>query len=67
MQESLGPCYKTVIGGKERLFPNYHMSVEKYTDTLEAVGANVMATIDIPKLRQGVEPGALLVWAKKPK
>ena len=67
MQESLGPCYKSVIAGKERFFPNYHTSVEKYTDTLEAVGVNVVAAIDLPKLREGVEPGALLVWAKKPK
>ena len=66
MQESLGPCYKAVIAEKERFFPNYHASVEKYTDTLEAVGANVVAAIDMPKLRQGVEPGGLLVWAKKP-
>jgi ubiquinone/menaquinone biosynthesis C-methylase UbiE len=67
MQTSLGPCYKAVIAGQERFFPNYHMSVEKYTDTLEAVGVNVVAAIDIPKLRQGVEPGGLLVWAKKSK
>jgi ubiquinone/menaquinone biosynthesis C-methylase UbiE len=66
MQASLGPCYKADIAGKERFFPNYHMSVEKYTDTLKAVGANVVAAIDIPKLRQGVEPGGLLVWAEKP-
>jgi ubiquinone/menaquinone biosynthesis C-methylase UbiE len=67
MQASLGPCYKVVIAGKERFFPNHHTSVEEYTDTLETVGANVVAAIDIPKLRQGVEPGGLLVWAKKPK
>jgi ubiquinone/menaquinone biosynthesis C-methylase UbiE len=67
MQTELGPGYKADIAGKERFFPNYHMSVEKYTDTLEAVGANVVAAIDIPKLRQGVEPGGLLVWATKPK
>jgi ubiquinone/menaquinone biosynthesis C-methylase UbiE len=67
MQTSLGPCYKVVIAGKERFFPSYHMSVEKYLDALEAVGATIVAAIDIPKLRQGVEPGALLVWAKKPK
>jgi len=67
MQAELGPYYKTDIAGKERFFPNYHMSVEKYTDTLEAIGVNIVAAIDIPKLRQGVEPGDLLVWAKKPK
>ena len=67
MQTELGPYYKADIAGQEQFFPNYHMSVEKYTDTLEAVGMNVVAAIDIPKLRQGVEPGALLVWAKKPK
>lgn len=66
-QTELGPHYKVDIAGKERFFPNYHMSVKKYPTTLEAVGMNVLAAIDIPKLRQGVEPGELLVWAKKPK
>ena len=56
-----------VIDEKEQFFPNYHISVEKYTDTLEAVGANVVVARDLPKLRQGVEPGELLVWAKKPR
>ena len=67
MQETLGPRYNVVIDEKEQFFPNYHISVEKYTDTLEAVGANVVVALDLPKLRQGVEPGELLVWAKKPR
>ena len=66
MQTELGPGYQVDIAGKERFFPNYHMSVEEYLDTLAEVGANVVAAIDIPKLREGVEPGGLLVWAKKP-
>ena len=37
------------------------------TDVLETVGADVVAAIDIPMLREGIEPGGFLLRARKAK
>jgi ubiquinone/menaquinone biosynthesis C-methylase UbiE len=69
VQEEMGTDRRWKVIEKQRavFFPNYHARVEDYRQATEAVGAQVVALLDIPmKLGRELFPGALLVWARKP-
>ena len=71
IQAVSGPdCYSELVEGEGPLFfPNYHSQVDDYLQAVKSAGAEIMAVRDISQLRlRGKKyPGALLIWAKKPR
>jgi ubiquinone/menaquinone biosynthesis C-methylase UbiE len=60
-----------LIPGRTFHYPNYHDSLDAYTDPVHKTGATLLAALDItsrwipPEGAQVAVPGALIVWAQK--
>ena len=71
-QAHFGVEHKIEVNGKPYAFPLYHTQVNDYIKAVEISGAEVIAALDVPSLRlspeeeYGADPGALLLWARKP-